>query len=128
MKIAVSSTGKNIKDNVSDVFARCPYFIMAEISARGSASASRQGPVSFGKDQKIEKIETIKNESINQMSGAGISAAQLMAEKNVNAVITGNVGPRALDVLKQFNIEIYAGEGVIKEAIQDFIDGKLKKI
>jgi len=128
MKIAVSSTGKNIKDNVSDVFARCLYFIMAEISARGSASASRQGPVSFGKDQKIEKIETIKNESINQMSGAGISAAQLMAEKNVNAVITGNVGPRALDVLKQFNIEIYFGKGVVKNVLQEFIDGKLKKI
>jgi len=111
MKIAVSSTDKNIKSNVSDVFGRCPYFIIAEI-----------------KDQKIEKTEAIENKNINQMSGAGISAAQLMAEKDVNTVITGNVGPRALDVLKQFNIEIYFGEGVVKNVLQEFIDGKLKKI
>lgn len=111
MKIAVSSTDKNIESNVSDVFGRCPYFIIAEI-----------------KDQKIEKTEAIENENIDQMSGVGISAAQLMAEKDVNAVITGNVGPRALDVLKQFNIEIYFGEGVVKNVLQEFIDGKLKKI
>ncbi|MDD4990480.1 MAG: NifB/NifX family molybdenum-iron cluster-binding protein [Candidatus Pacebacteria bacterium] len=111
MKIAASSTGKNIEDNVSDVFGRCPYFIIAEI-----------------KDDKIEKTEAVKNEGTDQMSGAGMSAAQLMAEKNINVVITGNVGPRALDVLKQFNIEIYSASGVIKEVLQEFIDGKLKKL
>ena len=101
MKIAISSTGKKLTDDVSEVFARCPYFIIVEIE-----------------NQKIEKFEVIKNESENQMSGAGISAAQLMAEKNVNAVITGNVGPRAFDVLKQFNIEIYTGSGAIKKVLQ----------
>ena len=111
MKIAVSSIDKNIESNVSDVFGRCPYFIIAEIN-----------------DKKIEKSEIIKNKSIDQMGGAGISTAQLMAEKDVNIVITGNVGPRALDVLNQFNIEIYSGEGVIKRVLQEFIDGKLKKI
>lgn len=111
MKIAVSSTDKNIESDVSDVFGRCPYFIVAEI-----------------KDNKIEKIEVIKNEGTDQMSGAGISTAQLMAEKNVNAVITGNVGPRALDVLNQFNIEIYSGEGAVKDVLQGFIDKKLKKV
>ena len=111
IKIAVSSKGKNIKSDVSDVFARCPYFIMVEI-----------------KDQKIGKIEVIENKNINQMGGVGVATAQLMAEKNVKAVITGNVGPRALDVLKQFNIEIYAGEGVIEDALREFIDGKLKKV
>jgi predicted Fe-Mo cluster-binding NifX family protein len=110
MKIAVSSNGKNLTDNVSEVFARCPYFCIAEI-----------------KNQKIDKTEIIKNESTNQMGGAGISVAQLMAEKNVNAVITGNVGPRAFDVLKQFNIEIYRGEGKVKEAVEKFIEGKLEK-
>jgi predicted Fe-Mo cluster-binding NifX family protein len=110
VKIAVSSMGKSIESNVSDIFARCPFFIIAEI-----------------KNQKIDKTEIIENESTNQMSGAGISAAQLMAEKNVNAVITGNVGPRAFDVLKQFNIEIYRGEGKVKEAVEKFIEGKLEK-
>jgi len=111
MKIAVSSTGKNLTDNISEVFARCPYFIIAEIE-----------------NQEIKKFEAVKNESENQMGGAGISAAQLMAEKDIKVVITKNVGPRALDVLNQFNIEIYYGDGTIKEVLQEFIDGKLKKI
>jgi len=111
MKIAVSSTGKKLTDNVSEIFARCPYFVVAEVE-----------------DGKVQKTEGIENKSTDQMSGAGIFAAQLMAEKDVNAVITKNVGPRALDVLKQFNIGIYYGNGRIKKVLQEFIDGKLKKM
>jgi len=110
MKIAVSSKEKSLSGEVSDVFGRSPYFVIAEIE-KG----------------EIKATEIIENKSADQMGGAGISAAQLMAEKNVNAVITGNVGPRALDVLKQFNIAIYYGDGLLKEVLQEFIDGKLKK-
>jgi len=87
MKIAVSSTGKNLTDSVSDVFGRSPYFIIAEIE-----------------NGEIKKTEIMENKNADQAGGAGISAAQLMAEKNVNAVITGNVGPRALDVLRQIRL------------------------
>jgi len=111
MKVAISSTSRSVESNVSDVFGRCPYFVIAEI-----------------KDGKIEKTDAIKNESTDQNSGAGVSTAQLMAENDINAVITGNVGPRALDVLNQFNVEIYIGQGIIKDVLQDFIDKKLKKI
>ena len=34
MKIAVSSIGKNLTDNISEIFARCPYFIIAEIEGK----------------------------------------------------------------------------------------------
>lgn len=111
MKIAVSSIGKNLTDNISEVFARCPYFILAEVE-----------------NGKVQKTEVIENKIANQLGQAGISAAQLMAEKNVNAVIAKNVGPRALDVLRQFNIEIHYGDGKIEEVLQKFIDGKLEKI
>lgn len=111
MKIAISSTGKNIDDKIDETFGRCPYFIIVEI-----------------KDGKIGKIETIENENINQTTGAGVSTAQLVAEKEVEAIITGNVGPRALDVLNQFNIKIYIGKGTIKEAIDSFINNELEEI
>jgi len=51
-----------------------------------------------------------------------------VAEKNVEVVITGNIGPRALDVLRQFNIEIYSGSGSVEDVLQKFIDSKLTKI
>ena len=87
MKIAISSTGKNLNSNVSDVFGRSPYFIIVEIE-----------------NKKIVKVETIQNISTKQMGGVGISVAQMVAEKDATIVITGNAGPRAVDVLKQFNI------------------------
>ena len=111
LKIAISATEKNINSNVSNIFGRCPYFIIAEI-----------------KNQKIKKSEAIENKNINQRGGVGVLTAQLIAKKNVNTVITGNVGPRAFDVLKQFKIKIYSGEGTIKEVLEKFVNGKLKRI
>ncbi|MBU0670887.1 diguanylate cyclase, partial [Patescibacteria group bacterium] len=71
--------------------------------------------------------EIVENMSANQLGQAGISAAQLMAEKDVKAVIAKNIGPRASNALKQFNIAIYYGDGVVKNVLQEFIDGKLEK-
>lgn len=110
MKIAISLNGKNIEDEVSDIFGRCSHFLIAEIN-----------------DSKIKNTEIIKNESMDQNSGAGISTSQLMAEKKVEVVISGSVGPKALDILKQFNIDVYFAKGVAKDVLQDFIDNKLEK-
>lgn len=111
MKIAISSSGQDIKGNVAEVFGRCAYFILAEIE-----------------NKKIKATEAIENKDKDGMGGVGVLTAKLMAEKDVEAVITGNVGPRALDVLKQFKIESYSGQGAIEDAIQDFIAGKLNRI
>ena len=111
MKIAITASKPDLSSPVDPRFGRCPYFIITEV-----------------KDNKIGEIEIIKNKNIDQTGGAGISTAQLMAEKDINVVITGNVGPRALDVLNQFNIEVYSEEGTIKDVLQKLIDGKLKKI
>lgn len=108
MKIAISSTGKELFDDVAELFGRCPYFVIVEIE-----------------NSKIAKADVIKNDNENQASGAGMSAAKLLAENDVNVVIARTVGPRAMDVLKQFNIEVYNGEGTVKEVIQKFIDKKL---
>lgn len=111
MKVAVSSMGKNIESRVSAVFGRCPYFVVAEIEKK-----------------KIVNLELIENPSASQTGGAGISAAQAIAEKDAKAVITGNIGPRASDALRQFNIEVYNGSGLVKEVLQKFIDNKLDKV
>ena len=111
MKIVISSTEKNLDGNISDTFARCSYFIFADIE-----------------DGKIAEFEAIENTSANQVGGAGISAAKAVAEKSAEAVITSNLGPRAADVLSQLNIKAYKGSGLIKEAVQKFIDGELEEI
>jgi len=109
MRIAISSIGKSLDDNIAEVFGRCPYFIIVDIEK-----------------SEIKKNEIIKNVGDGQMSGAGMTAAKMIAEKEVNVVIAKNVGPRALDVLKQFNIDIFTGSGSAKKLLQKFIDKKQK--
>ena len=111
VKVAISSMENNINGNVSDVFGRCSYFIIVDIE-KG----------------KIGEIKVIENLNVNQISGAGVFAAQLIAEQKVDVVITKNMGPRATDVLTQFNIEVYSGEGIIKDVLEKFINKKLRKI
>jgi predicted Fe-Mo cluster-binding NifX family protein len=110
MRIGISANGKNLEDTISEVFARAPHFIIAEIE-----------------NGKIKSFEVVKNEAEGRAGGVGIFAAKLMVERDVKAVITKNIGPRAFEVLKQFNIEVYQGEGEVKKAIEEFIQGKLKK-
>jgi len=111
MKIAVSAKGKEMTDDVDEVFGRCPYFIIVEVEGN-----------------EIKEGEPIENISAQKAGGAGISAAQTVAEQEVKAVISGNIGPRAMDVFKQFKIDAYIGKGNVREVIDQFIEGKLKKI
>lgn len=104
MKIAISSMSDKLEGKVSDIFGRCAYFLIVEASLKD-----------------IKLVDVIENKSIDQRGGAGVSTAQLVAEQNVQAVITGNVGPRASEILEQFKIKVYQAEGDIKSAIKDLI-------
>ena len=111
MKIAVSSTGPGLESQVDIRFGRCPYFVIVEVEDKG-----------------IKGSEDLQNTATSQMGGAGISAAQLVANKGIKAIITGNMGPRAFTVFQQLGIDIYQGSGTVKEAVEKFIKGELKKI
>ncbi len=110
-KIGISSTGKDLESEVDAKFGRCPYFLIVEI-----------------KDKEIIEVKAIENAAAGQAGGAGITAAQIVANEKVEAVITVNMGPRALDVFQQLGIDIYQGSGKIKDIVGQFIEGKLTKI
>jgi len=111
MKIAISSMGNDIENEVDEKFGRCSYFIIFEL-----------------KDKEVINQEIIKNAGKDIRGGAGISAAKKVAEQGVKVVISGNVGPRAIDVLCQFNIEVYRGSGKVKAVLQNYLENKLDKI
>lgn len=110
MKIAVSASGRELSDNVDGKFGRCPYFILAEVEG-----------------EEIRSHKAIENTSIKQETGAGTTAAQLVADLGVDAIITGNMGPRAFDVFRQLDVDVYGAEGSIEDALKDFIKGRLEK-
>lgn len=111
MKIAISSTGKDLESEVDARFGRCIYFLIVEIE-----------------NKKVKSFKAIENTASTQGGGAGPTAAQIVANEKVDAVISVNFGPRAFDVLQQLEIEIYQGNGKIKEVIQQFINSKLQKV
>jgi predicted Fe-Mo cluster-binding NifX family protein len=55
--------------------------------------------------------------------------AQNVIYSGASAVITGQIGPRAYDVLTAAGIEVYlARSGTVADAVQDLCDGRLEKL
>ncbi len=111
MNIVVSAAGPGLESQVDSRFGRCPYFILVEVEGK-----------------EIKSHKSIENASANQMGGAGMTAAQAVAEMKADAIITVNMGPRAFIVFKQLGMEVYHGTGTVKGVIEDFIAGKLKRV
>lgn len=107
MKVVVSSTGPTLDSAVDPRFGRCEFFVLVDTE-----------------DMKAEGIENAARES---MGGAGIKAAQQVGALGAEAIITGNIGPNAYDVLKQSKIKIFTGaSGTVREAVGMFKKGQLK--
>jgi predicted Fe-Mo cluster-binding NifX family protein len=73
------------------------------------------------------QFEAIPNLAEGSSGGAGIQAAQTIANMGAKVLITGNVGPNAFRALSASGIVIMTdASGTIKEAIEKFKTGKLK--
>ena len=104
MKIAVTSTGPTLDDNVEARFGRCPYFLII--------------------DTDTMQLEAIENPNIALGGGAGIQSAQLMSEKGVTVVLTGNCGPNAFNVFGQAGVQVIVGvSGPVRSAVEQFKTG-----
>jgi len=79
-------------------------------------------------DTETEEFSVIDNSSgVNASHGAGVSAGQRAAESGAEAVVTGNCGPKAYQVLAAAGIKVYIGaDGTVKEALEQLEAGALK--
>lgn len=104
MKIAISAAGPSLEDLVDPRFGRCACFLII--------------------DTGTLKFEVIENSSKNLSGGAGIEAAQRVANQGVTHVLTGRCGPNAEKVLSAAGIKIVDGcEGKVREAVERFRSG-----
>jgi len=98
MKIAISAAGPSLDDLVDPRFGRCACFLIVETDTL--------------------EFEVIENSSKNLSGGAGIEAAQRVADRGVGHVLTGRCGPNAQKVLSAAGIRIVDGcEGTVREAL-----------
>ncbi|MGB3943974.1 MAG: NifB/NifX family molybdenum-iron cluster-binding protein, partial [Methanothrix sp.] len=77
-------------------------------------------------DLESSAVESVQNTSADARGGAGIQAAQRLAGLGVGALITGNVGPNAIQTLSAAKINVYQSRGgTVREAVEQFQKGEL---
>jgi len=107
MKICITSEGDNLDASVDPRFGRCQFFMIV--------------------DPETLQYEAINNPNIDSRGGAGIQSGQIMAEKQVKAVLTGNVGPNAFQTLNTAGIPVITGaSGTVRQAIDKYKKGELQ--
>ena len=107
MKIAISSQGATLESTVDPRFGRAKGFLVYDLDTNNFEYADN-------------------DQNLNIPQGAGIQTAQNVAKTGAQAVITGNVGPKAFSALNQGNIAMYLyTNGTVAEAIAAFKNGDL---
>jgi predicted Fe-Mo cluster-binding NifX family protein len=86
MKIAISVTAAGEAATLEMRFGRCPYFAVY--------------------DSESKEFEWFENAGIKATSGAGTGAAQALINRNVDVVISGQFGPKAVQVLEAAKIKM----------------------
>jgi predicted Fe-Mo cluster-binding NifX family protein len=100
--IAVAADGETLEDSVSHVAARCPYFLIV--------------------DSKGELLEAVENPYKDTRGGAGVSAANFLAGKNVTVVVAGSIGNKMRNALEEQEITYCEFEGNVEEAIREILE------
>lgn len=102
------------------------------ITAEGEDWAAATQP-NFGRaafflfiDTESEAIDPVRNQP--GAHGAGVQAAQTVAQYGVKAVVTGSAGPNAFQGLAAAGIEVYVGAtGTVREAYDAYRAGGLRR-
>ena len=110
MKVCVAAGASGLDAPMDPRFVRCPFFVVVDLDSMSETS--------------------IPNSNVNASSGAGIQAAQKVARQGAAALITGNIGPNAMQTLSAAGIDVYQyqGAGSVREVAEKFKQGELAKI
>jgi predicted Fe-Mo cluster-binding NifX family protein len=106
MIIAVTAQGKDLQGEVDPRFGRAKHFMLVDSETMG-----------------FEVVENQQNFNLPQ--GAGIQAAQNIAVRQPEVLLTGNCGPKAFKTLAAAGIKVVVGvSGSIEDAIRAYLRGE----
>jgi len=107
MKIAVTAEGTDLGARVDPRLGRAQYFVVF--------------------DADSQAVEVLDNSpALDRPEGAGILAAQRVAQHGVKVVLTGHCGPKAYRTLTAAGVRVAVGvSGTVGEAIQRYLSGAL---
>lgn len=106
MKIAIPVNDKSMDSGVCTSFGRTPYFLFYDVKSKESIF--------------------LENSAAKSQGGAGIKAAQIVADNKANIMLTPRCGQNAADVLNAADIKIYkTTNDSIEDNISAFTNGRL---
>lgn len=108
MKIAITTSGETLAAPLDSRFGRAPRFLIY--------------------DTETGTYRTVDNaQNLNAAQGAGIQAAQTVAQTGVSRLITGHCGPKAFRVLRAAEIEVFHTDApTVQEALDRMGKGELQ--
>lgn len=111
MKVCIASNQGGLEDSICPIFGRCPSFTIVDVE-----------------NGEIQNVEVRKNQHAQAAGGAGIQAAQFVANQGSEACIAGNFGPNAYRVLARAGVQAYAAEGNIEEIVSAYLNNQLTPV
>ncbi len=87
MKVAVPSEHQSLNAEVCPSFGRAPIYVIY--------------------DTKVKTAEFLQNTAAGSQGGAGVQAAQLLVDQQVEAIITPRCGKNAAAVVQEAGIKLY---------------------
>lgn len=111
MKVAITTTGKDLKSNVSSVFGRSPDFVVIDLEG-----------------DEIKSLSGIEN-PVKSEKGAGNLAAQFMVDHSIEVLISGEMGPVAFHILKNAGIRVYKVAPLnVEKNVKKLTEGRLREV
>ena len=100
--ICFTAHGKGLEAELDSRFGRAPYFLNV-------------------KPDTME-WDVVENPNTDSAQGAGIQSAQLIVDKEVGMLVTGQIGPNAQRVLEGSGIKVITGaSGKIKDILNTIL-------
>ncbi len=102
MKIAITASGASLEAAFNPRFGRAENFVLY--------------------DTETHEVSELSNtQNLNAAQGAGIQAAQNVAEAGVQAVVSGHFGPKAFRALEAAGVQMFTCEAkTVDDALMDF--------
>lgn len=106
MKIAVSADSSVLESPVDPMFGRCRVLLFV--------------------DPQTMQFEALDNPGADAVGGAGTQAAQAVVRRGATALVTGNVGPNAMQVLEAAGVTVHTGfRGTVRDSVEAYQSGSL---
>ena len=110
MKIIITATSPDINGEVERRFGRAAHFLIVDVDSM--------------------EWQALSNPALNASGGAGIQAAQFVADQGCDAVVSGDFGPNAYNALKTAGVPMYllGSCRTPSEVIEQYQAGQLEQL